>query len=550
MSALLEIIAFFVDHGVWVAAGSALAVGVAMLAPMALSRQTLRRFTQHTASTTPPSRLSASTAPTAPSDPMELLRSFSRARGSYVVMVPPAQPENQADEDADLEVGRTSALFERLTIDLQAIPKSMPIDILLHHRSGLSLPQVRIVSKFLLTHEGKVTVIVPFRVFGPVCNIALAADQIVMSEDAALVFDTRGVKQILKAANLKTQRRMSDQGLMKLHEIKQIVRETEWLIGILIRRRRPWNWRNIAKRIAGGQFTNGAPARAADLKAIGLDVVTRRSIDKHELAEIDPSATISFADAGGRTARPIQIAPTCEESCPIGEVRDAMQSLQQRRKTKLICIVHAAGTREGMVADQTIAETLKAIRTTPPDTDLDIILHTPGGDALGADQIARALKAHKGRKVFFVPYEAFSAGTILALTGDEIYLSDMAMLGPIDTQFNRTPIARLAYPLQHKPARRISDEVLQTALYARDRIKEDHRKAMGLMKGNYSRGRASRIAHTLNDGHLSHSFPIMYEEARKIGLNVRFGVPDEVFTIVDSFLTDDDDFCSVIHCPD
>lgn len=70
------------------------------------------------------------------------------------------------------------------------------------------------------------------------------------------------------------------------------------------------------------------------------------------------------------------------------------------------------------------------------------------------------------------------------------------------------------------------------------------------MKGNYSRGRARRIARTLNDGYLSHGFSIMYEEARKIGLNVKLGVPEEVFTIVDSFLFESGNFCSVIHCAD
>ena len=68
------------------------------------------------------------------------------------------------------------------------------------------------------------------------------------------------------------------------------------------------------------------------------------------------------------------------------------------------------------------------------------------------------------------------------------------------------------------------------------------------MSGNYSRWTANRIAHFLNDGTLSHGYPVQYEEAKKIGLHVTLGIPDEVYTIVDSFLFAPGGFCSVIHC--
>lgn len=273
-------------------------------------------------------------------------------------------------------------------------------------------------------------------------------------------------------------------------------------------------------------------------------------IDTIEIPDVERAGTVLFSKSHTQTANAHRVSPSCAAACPAGDARTAMLSLQQSRNTKLVSIVHADGTSEDSVGNQTIAEALKAIRSTPAGVDLDIILHTPGGDALGADQIVRALKAHKGRKTFFVPYDAFSAGTIIALTGDQIFLSPIAALGPIDTQINRIPAARLAYVLQNKPARHIDDEVLTLASLARDRIRDDYRRAVASMRGNYSRGRARRIARTLNDGYLSHSFPIMYEEARKIGLNVKLGVPEEVFTIVDSFLFDAGDFCSVIHCAD
>ena len=57
-------------------------------------------------------------------------------------------------------------------------------------------------------------------------------------------------------------------------------------------------------------------------------------------------------------------------------------------------------------------ELLRAIHLTDPDMPLDIILHTPGGLVIAAGQIARALKAHKGKVSVFVPHYAMSGGTL------------------------------------------------------------------------------------------------------------------------------------------
>ena len=67
---------------------------------------------------------------------------------------------------------------------------------------------------------------------------------------------------------------------------------------------------------------------------------------------------------------------------------------------------------------------LFAIRTTPDDQGIDIILHTPGGLVIAALQIARALKAHKGKVTVFVPHFAMSGGTLIALAADEIVLGE------------------------------------------------------------------------------------------------------------------------------
>ncbi|MHB1509997.1 MAG: SDH family Clp fold serine proteinase [Acidimicrobiales bacterium] len=70
-------------------------------------------------------------------------------------------------------------------------------------------------------------------------------------------------------------------------------------------------------------------------------------------------------------------------------------------------------------------------------TDLDFLIHTPGGDVDAADKIVRILRKRVGEKGTLrvvVPDCAKSAGTLLALGAHFIVMSDSSELGPIDPQ--------------------------------------------------------------------------------------------------------------------
>jgi ClpP class serine protease len=476
------------------------------------------------------------------SDPQELLRSLARARKSHVVVLGAGDRHSAPGADNSEII-----LLEEFLQQYRHIAKEQPIDLLLLRDLNPPASAIRHIARVLDAHPGRVTAIIPFQAWGSIGLLALAADEIIMAADAALVLDTRNTAAVLKAASTKTRRHMSEPALVQLHRLEQNVRETEWLTGLLLKSRKVRRWRKIAREISRGVFHEGHPLYAEDLRSWGLKVETTGIVDEIQL----PSDTVKLLSGQRTLGGPmVSTAPTCSAACPIGDVRDAMVALESRRGTRLISIIHSDGMSEGAVGVQTTAEAIKAIRGTPSDMDLDIILHTPGGSALGAGQIVRALKAHKGRKTFFVPYEAFSAGTILALTGNEIFMSEIASLGPIDVQYQGIPAAALASLLKHKRVRDMDDEALKHAIKADNAMRAYHNKAVALMRGNYSRLRAERIARTLNSGYLSHGFPLMYKEARMTGLHVRLGVPDEVFTIVDSALARNDGFCSVIHCPD
>ncbi len=66
--------------------------------------------------------------------------------------------------------------------------------------------------------------------------------------------------------------------------------------------------------------------------------------------------------------------------------------------------------------------------------NLDLILHSPGGDLQATKMIINALRSKYKHIRAFVPNTAMSAGTMMALACDEIWLSNSSNLGPIDPQ--------------------------------------------------------------------------------------------------------------------
>ncbi len=65
---------------------------------------------------------------------------------------------------------------------------------------------------------------------------------------------------------------------------------------------------------------------------------------------------------------------------------------------------------------------------------LDVLIETPGGSGSTAEDIVRFIRSKFQKISFIVPGEAKSAGTILALSGDDIIMSATGSLGPIDAQ--------------------------------------------------------------------------------------------------------------------
>jgi len=65
---------------------------------------------------------------------------------------------------------------------------------------------------------------------------------------------------------------------------------------------------------------------------------------------------------------------------------------------------------------------------------LDFYIETPGGSGETAEEIVRCLRSKYDIINFVISGEAKSAGTLIALSGDEIWMTETGSLGPIDAQ--------------------------------------------------------------------------------------------------------------------
>ncbi|MEA2511932.1 MAG: hypothetical protein QOF33_5016 [Thermomicrobiales bacterium] len=181
-------------------------------------------------------------------------------------------------------------------------------------------------------------------------------------------------------------------------------------------------------------------------------------------------------------------------------------------------------------------QVLRAIRLTPSDTPIDLILHTPGGLVLAAEQIARALIRHQAPVRVLVPHYAMSGGTLLALAADEIIMEPNAVLGPVDPQLGEWPAASIVKVAETKPISRIHDETLILADVGRKAISQVKATVREILLANGATAdRAENLAETLSTGRWTHDYPIGVTEARSLGLPIRDELPAEIYDLMELY---------------
>lgn len=160
---------------------------------------------------------------------------------------------------------------------IRLTPPRMPIDLVVHTPGGLQLA-VEQIALALLNHRGKVTVFVPHFALSGGTMLALAADEIVMDQNAVLGrldpqlfgFPAVSLNQIDKRKKID---RIDDRTIAVIDIAGKAIRQTEEFVKkILAENDYQKESERILKSLVSGRGTHDQPVTYKEAKDLGLRV--------------------------------------------------------------------------------------------------------------------------------------------------------------------------------------------------------------------------------------------------------------------------------------
>jgi ClpP class serine protease len=227
--------------------------------------------------------------------------------------------------------------------------------------------------------------------------------------------------------------------------------------------------------------------------------------------------------------------------------KSVLAKLGKTRGTQVITLIHRQETISflGIPLARYIdiddsERVMRAIRGAQKDVPIDIILHTPGGLALAATQIAMALKAHPAKKTVIVPHYAMSGGTLIAFAADKIIMDPHAALGPVDPQLGDMqgsyPATSLIAVVGKKKIDEVDDKTLIFAEEARKAMSQMRNLLKKILEGKCGGEKMESIIEEFLSGKYTHDHPFMAEQAQSLlGECVQTDVPQEVYALMDLY---------------
>lgn len=224
------------------------------------------------------------------------------------------------------------------------------------------------------------------------------------------------------------------------------------------------------------------------------------------------------------------LQPAVQRQVLLAQRRRALHAISREREATVMTLIHRQEAMSLLgfpivrYIDIDDAEgVLRAIHDTPDGRAIEIILHTPGGLVIAAQQIASALADHDGRVTAVVPHYAMSGGTLIALAADEIVIDPHAALGPVDPQLGQYPASSLV-EVAKQPGNH-DDQTLVLADVGRKAIAQVEGFTTRLLERHMPPERARDVAHVLASGVWTHDHPLQARDLTPLGFSIRVGVP-------------------------
>jgi hypothetical protein len=222
--------------------------------------------------------------------------------------------------------------------------------------------------------------------------------------------------------------------------------------------------------------------------------------------------------------------------------------------TRLISLSPQMINVAGMMGGDAVREFIDQMDTIPDAKQVDILIHSTGGDPLAAWKLMSMLRERFQKVSVLVPFMAFSAATLFALGADEIIMHPHSSLGPIDPQITvAMPDGkgrRFSYEDVGAFLRFLSNEVKITEqvhisdvidklfsvvdpvlLGAAKRASElsssvGERLLLMHMRATKDKARAKQIAENLNKSFFAHGDAVSRSRARQLNLKIAADNPE------------------------
>jgi ClpP class serine protease len=229
--------------------------------------------------------------------------------------------------------------------------------------------------------------------------------------------------------------------------------------------------------------------------------------------------------------------PTLTEVC---------KKIEQLRDSKIIIINHAKKKStylnkmingltgdgdSGMISVRDMERFINIFNNIDENKQIDIILVTPGGSLTCTEAICNILSNHKGQVNVFVPKYCFSAGTMISLCADQIYLNHASQMGPIDPQFF-VPANIIKNIAKHKKLADMNDITLglyEESLKALNSVDSIARKCL---RKNYSAEDIEIILGQLNGDKYLHGKCFDYNDLVNMKLKIKKDMPTDIKKLI------------------
>lgn len=169
---------------------------------------------------------------------------------------------------------------------------------------------------------------------------------------------------------------------------------------------------------------------------------------------------------------------------------------------------------------------------------LNIIVHSTGGDILSSDAIVNILHLHKGIINIYIPNIAYSAGSMIALCGDNIFMNNYSLMSPVDPQIdfsndegNLLPVKSFLKIVRTKGLKKLNNDFILKYYECKSLYDDNIRHMKNILDNKYSIRIKKNIIKNFGHGIYPHERQFNIMDLKEMGIDIKTPVPSKILKL-------------------